>query len=162
MTCPGKTGRKLESEKHLLRMLTRPTPFSVCLFQTSLKVRAELFELPKTDSVANLAHDVKVKVNVVVGVQNNREEFSGRIKMAEVGARIAAANRAGARFVYGTFVTYIFCVFYQQPALRGEQTPVAGAARGKHAIHHVNAQGDVIWNLFRLADAHQVTGTIGG
>src|ERR1700683_4626164 len=48
------------------------------LFQPSLKVRAELFELPKTDSVANFAHYVKVKVDVVVGVQNDREEFSAR------------------------------------------------------------------------------------
>src|SRR5271155_3528277 len=48
------------------------------LFQTSLKVRAELIELPKTDSLANFAHYVKVKVNVVVGVQNDRQEFSAR------------------------------------------------------------------------------------
>ena len=48
------------------------------LFQTSLKVRAELFELPKTDSLANFVHYVKVKVDVVVGVQNYREEFSAR------------------------------------------------------------------------------------
>ena len=48
------------------------------LFQTSLKVRAELFELPKTDSLANFAHYVKVKVDVVVGVQDDREEFSAR------------------------------------------------------------------------------------
>ena len=85
MTCLGKAGRKLDSE-NLLRMLPRPTPFSVCLFQTSLKVRAELFELPKTDSVANFAHVVKVKVNVVVGVQNYREKFSGRVKVPQVGA----------------------------------------------------------------------------
>ncbi len=48
------------------------------LFQTSLKVRAELFELPKTDSVANFAHYVKVKVDVVVGVQNYRKKFTAR------------------------------------------------------------------------------------
>jgi hypothetical protein len=48
------------------------------LFQTSLKVRAELFELPKTDSLANFAHYVKVKVDVVVGVQNCRKKFTAR------------------------------------------------------------------------------------
>ena len=46
------------------------------VLMTSLKVRAELFELPKTDSLANFAHYVKVKVDVVVGVQNYREEFT--------------------------------------------------------------------------------------
>src|SRR5271156_71007 len=53
-------------------------PLGFVLFQTSLKVRAELFELPKTDSLANFAHYVKVKVDVVVGVQNYREEFFAR------------------------------------------------------------------------------------
>jgi hypothetical protein len=67
MTCPGRAGRKLEPQNSA-RMVPRPTPFSVCLFQTSLKVRAELFEVPKTDSLANFAHVVKVKVDVVVGV----------------------------------------------------------------------------------------------
>ena len=143
-------------------MLPRPTPFSVCLFQTSLKVRAELFELPKTDSVANFAHDVKVKVNVVVGVQNYREKFSRRIKVAEVGARVAAAHRASAGFVEGALVAYIFCIFYEQAALGSEQATVTGAARGKHAIHHVNAERDVIGNLFRPADTHQVTRAGGG
>src|SRR5271154_64588 len=53
-------------------------PLGFVLFQTSLKVKAELIELPKTDSLANFAHYVKVKVDVVVGVQNDRQEFSAR------------------------------------------------------------------------------------
>jgi hypothetical protein len=65
-TCPGKAGQS--ESKIALRMVPHLKPFSVGLFQTSLKVRAELFEVPKTDSVANFAHDVKVKVDVVVGV----------------------------------------------------------------------------------------------
>ena len=72
-------GPKARAPKMLLRPRPRPTPAWVVLFQTSLKVRAELFELPKTDSLANFAHYVKVKVNVVVGVQDGGEEFSGCI-----------------------------------------------------------------------------------
>src|SRR5277367_3294016 len=125
-------------------MLPRPLPFSVGLFQTSLKVSAELFELPKTDSVANFAHVVKVKVNVVVGVQNYREKFSGRVKVPQVCARIAPADGATAGFVDGTIVAYIFRVFYKQAPLRSEQATVAGAARGKHAIHHVDSECDVV------------------
>ena len=53
-----------------------------CLFQTSLKVRTELFEHPKTDSLSDSPHDVKVKVDVVVGVQDGRQKFSRCIQMA--------------------------------------------------------------------------------
>ena len=46
-----------------------------------LKFRAGSSKPSKTDSVANFAHDVKVKVNVVVGVKDGGEKFAGRIKM---------------------------------------------------------------------------------
>jgi hypothetical protein len=58
---------------------TQQAPYWVCLRKACLKVRAESFELPKTNSVANFAHDVKVKVQVVVGVQDRCQEFSSGI-----------------------------------------------------------------------------------
>src|SRR5271156_1885628 len=143
-------------------MLPRPTPFSVCLFQTSLKVRAELFELPKTDSVANFAHDVKVKIDIVGGVQDDREKFSRGVEMPEISARIPATHSATASFINWTFVANVFCVLDQQSALRCVQTTVAGAARGENAVHHVDAKRDVIRNLLGPADAHEIARALGG
>jgi curli biogenesis system outer membrane secretion channel CsgG len=70
-------------------------------FEACLKVRAESFELSKTDSLANFDHHVKVKVEVVVGVQDCREKFTSGIKMAQIGTGVSAANRALTFFVYG-------------------------------------------------------------
>jgi hypothetical protein len=76
-------------------------------FEACLKVRAESFELSKTDSLANLPHYVKVKVDVVVGVQDARERFTRGIKMPQICTRIPAANRALTCFVYGSRVVCI-------------------------------------------------------
>jgi hypothetical protein len=96
---PGTAGRKLVRRRGCSARDRAQHLLGFVLFQTSLKVRAELFELPKTDSLANFAHYVKVKVNVVVGVQDRSEEFSGGIEMAQVRARVAAAHGAAAGFV---------------------------------------------------------------
>ena len=71
----------------------------VCLLEACLKVRAESFELSKTDSLANFAHHVKVKVEVVVGVQDGREEFSSGIKMPQIGTGVSPADGARAIFI---------------------------------------------------------------
>ena len=66
---PGTTGR-IKTLGDAAPPMLRPTPAWVCLFQTSLKVRTELFERPKTNSLPNFAHSVKVKVDVVKGVKD--------------------------------------------------------------------------------------------
>src|SRR6185437_1544448 len=44
-----------------------------CLAEARLKPGAETFKVPKTNSLPNSAHHVKVKVDVVVGRQNRRQ-----------------------------------------------------------------------------------------
>ena len=94
-----------------------------------MQVSAESRQIPKTDSLANFAHDVKVKEKIVVGVQDRGEKFAGGVQVAEIGARVAVADGAGAGFVDGALVAYIFCVLDEQAALRSKQAAVARAAR---------------------------------
>src|ERR1700687_2435087 len=97
--------------------LPHPAPSCVCLPEACLKVRAETFEFPKLDSLTNLTHDVKVKVEVVVGVQDHREKFSGRIYMPQVRAGIAETNRASAILINRTRIAGILRVANQQAPL---------------------------------------------
>src|ERR1039457_4850784 len=76
---PSPSGYECQVPKKLTRPILHPAPSCVCLREACLKVRAESFQLPKRNSLTNLTHDVKVKVEIVVGVQDHREKFSGRI-----------------------------------------------------------------------------------
>src|SRR5579862_7781649 len=58
---------------------SRAQPTLILAFEACLKVRAESFELSKTDSLPNLTHYVKVKVDVVVGVQDARRSEERRV-----------------------------------------------------------------------------------
>src|SRR5271154_265340 len=78
--------------------------------EACVQVRAESREIPKTDSLANFAHHVKVKVDVVVGVQDGRKELAGGIKMPQIGTGIPLANGALAILIYGPGIVGIFCV----------------------------------------------------
>src|ERR1700733_6756756 len=82
---------------HDPRPLSHLTPYLLC--EACLKVRTEFLELPKTDSLANFTHDVKVKVEVVVGVQDRREKLPSGIKMPQVCTGIPLTNRAAAIFI---------------------------------------------------------------
>ena len=75
-----------------------------------------------------------------MGVQDEREKFSGGIKMAQIGARIPAADGAAAIFINRARIFGVLRVANQHAALRSEEAAVARAARGQHAIHHVHAQ----------------------
>src|SRR5579863_8480406 len=68
---PRLAGYVLQIPKMLPRSGSRPAPSCVCLPEACLKVRAETFKVPKLDSLTNLPHDVKVKVEIVVGVQDD-------------------------------------------------------------------------------------------
>src|SRR5712691_791823 len=58
-------------------------------FEARLKLCGESSQVPKRDSLANFPHDVKVKVEVVVGVQDRRQDFVGHKQMPQVSARVA-------------------------------------------------------------------------
>src|ERR1700690_2117098 len=80
---------------------TAPYGLFICLCEACLKVRADSFELSKTDSLANFTHYVKVKVQVMVGVQDGREKLSSGIKMPQICTGVAGTNRALTIFVNG-------------------------------------------------------------
>src|ERR1700689_4703530 len=130
---PRPAGYESQVPKKLPRPLPHPTPSCGCLPEACLKVRAETIELPKLDSLTNLAHDVKVKVEIVVGVQDYREKFSGRIEMPQVSAGISAANRAGAGLVNRPRIVRVFRVANEQSPLRSVEAAVARAPCGEHA-----------------------------
>src|SRR6201987_6232269 len=141
---------------------SRAQPTLILPFEACLKVRAESFELSKTDSLPNLAHYVKVKVDVVVGVQDARKRFARGIKVPQICTRIPAANSALTFFVYGPLIVCIPRVLDEQASLRGEQASMARAAGGQHAIHHVNSEADLTGEGFGLSDANQIARLVFG
>src|SRR5258708_20454547 len=52
----------------------------------------EFRQFPKLDTLADLPHDVKVKVDIVVGGENRRGEFSSGAQMPQVCARVPAST----------------------------------------------------------------------
>src|SRR6266852_1154713 len=112
-------------------------------FEARLKLCGESSQVPKRDSLANFPHDVKVKVEVVVGVQDRREDFVGHKQMPQVSARVAPADHAAAGFVWWARVIGVARILDEQTPLAGKQAAVACVPCGQHAVHHVNAKPDV-------------------
>src|SRR5271154_959997 len=127
------------------------------VLEACLEVSAESSEIPKLDSLPNFAHGVKVKVDVVVGVQDRRQQLIRKIEMPQVSPRISPANGASAGLIQRPRIFGILRILDQHAPLRSEQATMPCAACRQHAIHHVHAESDVIRNLLGLAHAHQVT-----
>src|SRR5258708_39302014 len=70
-------------------------------YVTRAHLGREFRQVPKLDSLADLPHDVKVKVDIVVGGEDRRGEFSCGEEMPKVCARVASANRASANRIEG-------------------------------------------------------------
>src|SRR5579864_6550006 len=141
---------------------SRAQPTLILPFEACLNVRAESIELSKTDSLPNLAHYVKVKVDVVVGVQDACQGFASGIKVPQICTRVPAANGALTIFVYGPLIVCVARVLDEQASLGSEKASMAGAARRQRAIHHVDSEAYVIRELFWFADAHQVARLVRG
>ena len=107
-----------------------------------------------------MAHDVKVKVDIVVGGEDSGCEFSSGEKMPKIGASIAPADAARALRVDRILILGVTRVLDEDAALRGVKARVTRRTRGENAIHHVDAERDVLGDLFGLAHAHQITRTI--
>ena len=75
-----------------------------------MEVRAESFERSKTDSLANFPHHVKVKVQVMEGVQDDREELSSGIKMPQICTGVSMANLALAALIDGAGILRVYGV----------------------------------------------------
>jgi hypothetical protein len=151
-TRPGAGSHSLATDQ------THPQQFaSGCtLIVADTQLCSEFFKLSKRDSLSNLTHCVKVKVDIVVGGQDGGGNFSRSEKMSKVSARIAAADTAGAICVNGALIRDVARVLDEHTAFGGVQAGVTGRACGQNAIHHVNAAGNVIGKLLRAADAHKV------
>ena len=76
--------------------------------------------------------------------------------MAQVGARIAAANGALAGGVGRGLVFCELFVLDVEAALAGEEQSVAGGTGGKNAIHHVDSHAGVELDFVGVADTHDV------
>src|SRR5579885_3568162 len=86
----------------------------------------EFREVPKPDSLADLPHDVKVKVDVVVGGEDGGGELVRSEKMPEIRARVPAANGTRAGGIHRPLVVRVARVFDQHAALGSVK---AGMAR---------------------------------
>ena len=108
------------------------------------------------EAFADALHDAEVIRQVVDGVERAGKRFAGLHQVAQISARIAAADHAVAIGVGRPLVFGIAFAFDVQPAFAGEEQAVAGGAGGQHAVHHVHAHAGVLLNLVGVADAHDV------
>src|SRR5271154_3796033 len=99
-------------------------PYSI----THRQLRREFFELSKSDSLSNLAHDVKVKVDVVVGRQDGRGDFSSGEKMPKIRAGVALTDRTGTLWIDGALVFGVARVLDKHAAFASVQTRVTSGA----------------------------------
>src|SRR5580658_1929516 len=109
------------------------------VLEACLEVSAESSEIPKLDSLPNFAHGVKVKVDIVVGVQDRRQQLIRKIEVTQVSPRIPPANRARTGLIERPRIFGILRILDQQAPLRSEQASMPRAACRQHAIHHVHA-----------------------
>ena len=122
----------------------------------------KILQVSKPDSLSDLPHDVKVKVDIVVGGEDGGGDFSSGEEMPKICASIAVANGTRTLRIDGTLIFDVASVLDEHAALAGVQASVAGGASGENAIHHIDAECDVISELFGAADAHEVARAIGG
>src|SRR6266516_8078468 len=77
--------------------------------------------------------------------------------MTQKRARVTPANRTGTRLIERPFVARPLRVFHIQFAPRGEGLASAAITGWQHAIEHINTESHGFDQVFRRADAHQVT-----
>jgi len=107
-------------------------------------------------------HDSEVVGKIVNGVEGGGERFAGLHEVAEVGARVAAADGAGAGGVGRRLIFSELFVLDVEAAFAGEEKGVARGAGGKDTVHHVDAHAGVLLDLVGVADSHDVAGLVFG
>ena len=81
--------------------------------------------MSKLDSLADLPHDVKVKVDIVVGREDGGGDFSRGEQMPKIRACIALTNRTTAVGIERALVSNVARIFYKHAAFAGvESFPV--------------------------------------
>ena len=121
----------------------------------------KFLQLPKPDSLSDLSHDVKVKVDIMVGGKDGGSDFSRGEEMPKIRTSVAAANGTGTLWIEGALVVDVAGFLDEHASLGGVEASVAGSPRGKNAIHHIDAESDVVSDLFGAADAHEVARPVG-
>src|SRR5260370_6184831 len=77
--------------------------------------------------------------------------------MTKISAGVAAANAAEAVRIDGPLILSIARVLDEHAAFAGVEAGMTRGASGEDAIHHVNAERNVIRDLLGATDAHEIT-----
>ena len=93
---------------------------------------------------------------IVVGGENGGSEFSGGEEMPKISPRIAAADAASAVWIERILILRVTRILDEHAAFAGVDAGTARGASRKHAIHHVDAERDLVGDLFRAAHTHQI------
>src|SRR5580693_54673 len=116
----------------------------------------EFREMSKADSLSDLAHYVNIKVDIVVGSQNRRGDFSCCKQVPQIRSRIPLAYPARAIWIDWFLILAVTRVLDEHAAHTSIQARMPRRPRRQHAIHHVDASRHIIRNLLRTAHAHQI------
>ena len=81
-------------------------------------------------------------------------------QVVQIGAGIAAADRAVTGGVDGTLVALVFGVLEVDRAVPGKQPRVAGVAGRHHAVEEIHAARHGLDDVGRRSHAHQIAGTV--
>ena len=92
-----------------------------------------------------------------MGRQNRRRQLSRGEKMTKIRACISPANGARAIWIGRPLVCRITRILNKHTAFARIEASMPRRSSRQHAIHHVDTERDVIGNLLRLSNAHQVT-----
>jgi hypothetical protein len=122
----------------------------------------KILQVSKPDSLSDLPHDVKVKVDIVVGGKDGGSDFSRGEEMPKIRASVAAADGTRTLRIDGALVFDVASVLDEHAAFAGVEAGVTSGARGKNAIHHIDAESDVIGELLGTTDTHEIARAIGG
>src|SRR5579864_6652006 len=80
--------------------------------------------------------------------------------MTKIRARVTLANRARTVRIGRTLVRGVTRTLDEHAALACVEARVSRSPRRQHAVHHVDAERNVVGHLLRFSNAHQVARTI--
>src|SRR6266542_1412063 len=99
-----------------------------------MKALSKRIKATEFNSVPNRPHGVKVKLDIVDGIERRRGHFAGQKEVPQVGPRTRAAGVATAGLVGWAIVLGVRRVLDVQLAGAGEQLPVTRVARRHDAV----------------------------
>jgi hypothetical protein len=105
---------------------------------------------------ADALHDAEIEREIVDGIERGGERLAGLHEVAQVGARVAPTDGAGAGGIGRILVFGVLFVFDVEAAFAGEEQGVARGAGGEDAVHHVDAHARVELDLVGIADTHDI------